>query len=212
MNVELISWPSLGAETLCGMAAAECYQGKNYTRSLDIAMDGGHLSVAEHATFTFRITGVSRVLLAQLTRHRIASFSVQSQRYCGVKIEWIVPPTIKDAGLEDDYIAECNRSYEAYCRYVKRGVPAEDARFVIPQGVTCRLIMTMNIRELRHFFELRTCNRAQWEIRALADAMLWLCKKTAPRLFKGAGCGCVSGHCPEGGKSCGNPREETDWE
>lgn len=205
MNVELISWPSLGAETLCGMAAAECYQGKNYTRSLDIAIDGGHLSVAEHATFTFRITGVSRVLLAQLTRHRIASFSVQSQRYCGVQIEWIVPPTIKDAGLEDDYIAECNRSYEAYCRYVKRGVPVGDARFVIPQGVACRLMMTMNIRELMHFFDLRCCSRAQWEIRSLAFEMLELCKIAAPQLFEHAGASCAHGLCPEGKKSCGKP-------
>lgn len=212
MDVKLISWPSFGAEALCGLAAAECYQGKNFERSLQIAMDGKHFSVAEHAAFTFHIKDVSRVLLAQLTRHRIASFSVQSQRYCGVKVEWVVPPSFKELGLEEDYIAECNRSYEAYCRYVERGVPKEDARFVIPQGVTCRLLMTMNVRELLHFLELRTCNRAQWEIRELADEVLKACKHLAPKLFANAGCGCVNGICPEGGKSCGHPRNKSEWD
>ncbi len=205
MEVRLISFPALFAEELCGMAAAECYDGKNFKRSLDVAMSGGHYSVLEHAAFTFQISGVSRVLLAQLTRHRLASFSVKSQRYCGVHVEWIVPPTIREAGLTEDYIEECNRAFAAYCRYVEAGIPAEDARFVIPQGSACNLIMTMNARELMHFFSMRCCKRAQWEIRDLALRMLELVQIAAPQMFAKAGAGCVRGACPEGKKSCGDP-------
>lgn len=207
MNVELISYTPK-TDLICGIAAAECYQGKNFDKSLDIAMGGGHLSVVEHAVFTFRVRNVSRVLLAQLTRHRIASFSVQSQRYCSVQPEWIVPPTIVDAGYEQAYLDKCNECYELLCAMIKDGVPAEDARYVIPQGVACSLIVTMNIRELLHFFELRCCNRAQWEIRNLAWAMLAYCKRHAPKVFKAAGPSCAHGPCPEGKKSCGKPYKE----
>lgn len=89
---------------------------------------------------------------------------------------------------------------------INAGVPAEDARYILPQGITTKLYMTMNARELRHFFSLRCCTRAQWEIRALADEMLRLCKEVAPALFEDAGPGCVRGKCPEGEKSCGHPR------
>lgn len=205
MIVELISKPSMDAGLLCGMGAAICYNGTNPERSLSRAMNNGHHSVAEHAAFTFTVKGVSRVLLAQLTRHRIASYSVQSQRYCGVQVEWIVPPSIQDAGLMDDYIEQCNRCYAAYCNYILKGVPAEDARFVIPQGAACNLQLTMNARELMHFFELRCCNRAQWEIRELAWRMMVECKEVAPDLFKFAGPGCVRGSCPEGKMTCGKP-------
>ena len=205
MQVNLISWPTMHPETLTGKAAAKCYNGVNYERSLYTAMNGGHYSVAEHAAFTFEIDGVSRVLLAQLTRHRIASFSVNSQRYCGVKPTWVVPPAIKDAGYEDEYIAYCNAGYALMQEMMENGVEAEDARYCIPQGVTCSLIMTMNARELMHFFELRCCNRAQWEIRDMARQMLKLCRKFCPVLFGNAGPGCVRGHCPEGDKSCGEP-------
>ena len=205
MNVELISWPTMDPATLAGKAAAKCYNGANYDRSLRVAMDGGHLSVAEHANFTFEISGVSRVLLAQLTRHRIASFSVNSQRYCGVKPDWIIPQTIIDAGMKSDYLLYCDAGYRLMCDMMEKGVPAEDARYCIPQGVTCSLIMTMNARELRHFFDLRCCNRAQWEIRQLAWTMHRLCRKIAPELFATSGPGCIRGNCPEGKKSCGNP-------
>ena len=205
MNVELISWPTMHPETLAGKAAAKCYNGTNYEASLRSAMNGGHLSVAEHAAFTFEISGVSRVLLAQLTRHRVASFSVQSQRYCGVKPSWVIPQTIKDAGMESEYIMYCDAGYRLMCDMMEKGVPAEDARYCIPQGVTCSLIMTMNVRELRHFFDLRCCNRAQWEIRDMAWHMLKLSRKIAPELFNGAGPGCVRGKCPEGKRSCNKP-------
>ena len=205
MNVELISWSTMDPATLAGKAAAKCYNCVNYGKSLRTAMNGGHLSVAEHAVYTFEINEVSRVLLAQLTRHRLASFSVNSQRYCGVKPSWVIPQTIKDAGMVDEYIMYCNAGYRLMQDMMEKGVPAEDARYAIPQGVTCSLIMTMNARELMHFFSLRCCNRAQWEIRELAWKMRSLCYKQAPELFKTSGPGCMRGHCPEGKKACGNP-------
>jgi thymidylate synthase (FAD) len=164
--------------------------------------------VAEHASFTFVIDEVSRALLAQITRHRMASFSVQSQRYCGVEPVWIVPPKFTELGLDQEYIEDCDRAYAKYCSYIERGAEEEDARYVIPQGVTCRMGVTMNARELRHFFGLRCCNRAQWEIRELADEMLRLCKEVAPMMFRDAGPGCVRGRCPEGKHGCKNPRKE----
>lgn len=205
MEVRLISCSSMATDELCGMAAAKCYRGKNFDRSRDIAMEGNHYSVLEHASFTFDISGVSRVLLAQLTRHRIASFSVESQRYCGVKPVWVVPQTVKDAGYEDEYTAYCDAGYALMQEMMQQGVPAEDARYIIPQGVTCSLMMTMNARELHHFFELRCCNRAQWEIRDLAWRMLSLCRIAAPKTFEIAGPGCVRSKCPEGKKACGKP-------
>ena len=98
-----------------------------------------------------------------------------------------------------------------YQRMVDAGIPAEDARYVTPQAVPTTLIMTMNARELLHFFSLRTCNRAQWEVRHLADEMLTICKRLAPRIFGHAGPGCVTGKCPEK-KPCGHPRDNSEWE
>ena len=211
MNVKLLRYTPAPDE-LCGYAAGMCYNARSPMRALDSAMSGGHFSVLEHASFTFEIDDVSRVLLAQLTRHRLASFSVQSQRYCGVNGQCIIPQTVIDHDYDRAFSTMCDSAYELYKEMVANGVPEEDARYIIPQGVTCKLVMTMNVRELRHFFSLRTCNRAQWEIRDLADAMLRICKQTAPVLFEGAGCGCVTGHCPEGRRSCGKPRKESDWE
>lgn len=209
MNVKLIRY-TLYADELIGEAAALCtgYRGDKVKAGRG-AMDSGHMSVSEHAVFTFRVEGVSRVLLAQLTRHRIASFSVESQRYCGVEPEWVVPPTIAKAGYERDYLDMCTLCYHLMCDMIDDGVPAEDARFVIPQGVACSLIVTMNARELMHFFSLRCCNRAQWEIREMADLMLENCRIAAPEAFRHAGAACQQGRsCPEGKLSCGRPRGE----
>lgn len=194
---------TLSPEELVGFAAALCCKGKNLDAARRTAMSCGHESVAEHASFTFHVENVSRVLLAQITRHRLASFSVESQRYCGVEPEWIVPPTVSAKGFKLSYLAHCERSYELFCDMVRCGVPEEDARYAIPQGAQCNLMVTMNVRQLRHFFSLRCCTRAQWEIRDLADEMLKLCAEKAPGLFFDAGPGCVRGHCPEGAKSCG---------
>lgn len=206
MKVRLLNRTEL-SEIICGAAAALCTGSKNHPSALTGALLSGHESVIEHANFTFRVESVSRVLLAQLTRHRLASFSVQSQRYCGVTREWIIPASVISAGKADEYKAQMDRAFDFYEELLFASVPEEDARYVIPQGVTCDLILTMNARELRHFFSLRCCNRAQWEIRALADEMLQLCMDAAPMLFKKAGCACMAGKpCPEGKRSCGQPR------
>lgn len=206
MQVTLINSP-INPDQLCGTAAAVCTKSPSAIGALRGAMASGHESVAEHASFTFHIQDVSRVLLAQLTRHRIASFSVESQRYCGVRPIWVIPETIKAAGFEQAYLAQCESAYNLFCTMVSQGVPGEDARYVIPECAVCDLIFTANARELRHFFSLRMCNRAQWEIRNLADEMHKLCVTCAPVLFKNSGAGCMTtAGCPEGKRSCGNPR------
>jgi thymidylate synthase (FAD) len=162
--------------------------------------------------FTFRVEGISRVTLAQLTRHRLASFSVQSQRY--VKLdnpELVIPESIRNSSFFAEAQSSMRYMLNLYERMMEEGIPAEDARYVTPQAVPTSLIVTMNVRELRHFFSLRCCNRAQWEIRQLADEMLKLCRKAAPTLFENAGPGCVRGGCPEK-KSCGHPRSKAEWD
>lgn len=196
MNVQLV-FHTITPEVAAAQAAAICTGSDQPFRALGHALKSGHDSVSEHASFTFKIEGVSRVLLAQITRHRLASFSVQSQRYCGVTPEWVVPPELEAKGFREDYLAECDRCWDAYQRYVAGGVDPEDARFVIPQGITCNLFMTMNARELRHFFSLRCCNRAQWEIRQLAHTMLRDVQEAFPKLFMDAGAPCVRGVCTE---------------
>ena len=172
----------------------------------------GHESVFEHATFTFGIEGVSRVLLAQLTRHRLASFSVQSQRYVSYEkgFGYIIPPSIEALGGEavQKYHDQMNMIEQWYKEWQQvlgnNGEKSnEDARFVLPNACETRLLMTMNIRELWHFFNLRMCSRAQWEIRNMAEQMHKLCLETAPDLFAWAGPACLRGKCPEGEKSCG---------
>lgn len=215
MKVELIAYPH-EADFLAGKAAAICYNGKNPTKSLDVAMKGHHESVMEHAAFTFLIGGVSRCLLAQLTRHRLASFSVQSQRYVSMVEEmgYVIPPKIIGLGNDavNEYTEQMKTMHGWYREWVIKlggGKDAlEDARFVLPGACTTVLIMTMNARELRHFFSLRCCSRAQWEIRYLAQEMLKLCKAVAPVMFADAGPGCVRGACPEGDKSCRKGAEQ----
>lgn len=178
-------------------------------------MSMGHESVLEHASFTFGVEGVSRVLLAQLTRHRIASFSVQSQRYVSYEngFGYIVPPKIEALGEEAKavYERQMQQMHEWYCAWQEKLGTGEgsneDARFVLPGACETRLMMTMNVRELRHFFSLRMCSRAQWEIRAMATEMHRLCMEVAPALFADAGPGCLRGACPEGVKSCGKAGE-----
>ncbi len=166
----------------------------------------GHLSVLEHATFTFGIEGISRACSHQLVRHRIASFSQQSQRYVSHEkhFEAVIPPTIEaDPELRELFDRSLAQIHEVYGRLIEAGVPAEDARFVLPNAAATKIVVTMNGRELRHFFELRCCERAQWEIRAMAVEMLRLARAVSPVLFGSAGPGCIAGHCPEGKKCCG---------
>ena len=209
MKVELIRYTS-DADALGGEAAAICTNYHDEGRALRGAMASGHESVIEHASFTFRVEGVSRALLAQITRHRLASFSVQSQRYVDMsKMPYVVPPSIdENYNLLEAYTDLMERIRKFYQDAVDWGIKAEDARFALPNACCTQFLMTMNARELRHFFGLRCCNRAQWEIRELADRMLELCKEAAPELFKNAGPGCVRGRCQEGKRGCGKPKKQ----
>ena len=185
---------------------------KDQSDFIEKLMKMGHESVLEHASFTFGIEGVSRVLLAQLTRHRIASFSVQSQRYVSYEngFGYIIPESIEALG--DDAVSRFKAQMETAEGWYRDWQKAlgqqgeksnEDARFVLPNACETRIIVTMNARELLHFFSLRMCSRAQWEIRNMAEQMFVLCLETAPSIFRNAGPGCLRGACPEGEKSCG---------
>ena len=217
-------------EELVAMAGKLCYspanlddlqekiESRDQTRYLGKLMEMGHLSPIEHASFTFGIEGVSRSLLAQITRHRIASFSVQSQRYVALGDEehgfdYVVPPAIEQLGEEAaaEYRAQMdtiNGWYQSWRERLGGGSAAnEDARFVLPNGAATRMLVTMNARELIHFLSLRCCNRAQWEIREVAWQMLEQAYAAAPSLMKLAGPGCLRGACPEGKMCCGHPEQ-----
>ena len=200
---------------------------------VDMLSEIGHESPIEHAVFTFGIEGVSRSLLAQLTRHRIASYSVQSQRYVREKaFEYVLPPEIESIPeAADEYrraMAEDQAHYDRLTALLKEkhlrqmlsdGMDEkaaaraaekkaiEDARFVLPNACTTKIMMTMNARSLQNFFRHRCCRRAQWEIRELAEQMYALCMGVAPHLFKNAGPSCVRGACREGKMSCGHAAE-----
>ena len=197
-------------ELLAGEAAAMCYNGKNPMRSLEVALEGGHESVMEHASFTFLIEGISRVTLAQLTRHRLASFSVQSQRYVGANLDVVIPETMKKPELREDVLMVLEAVEHLYNKAIGLGVPAEDARYFTLQAGKTQLYMTMNMRELLHFLSLRECSRAQWEIRELAHRIHEICEMVAPKIFRDAGPECARTRCPEGKKSCGKPWKKAD--
>lgn len=214
---------TLSPEETVALGARLCYsratvddlqkkiEAKDQTAFVEKLLDMGHESVLEHASFTFGVEGVSRVLLAQLTRHRLASFSVQSQRYVSYEngFGYIVPPKIEalgpDAAREyESQMETMHKWYVAWQEKLGAGEGGnEDARFVLPNACETRVMMTMNVRELRHFFSLRMCERAQWEIRAMATEMHRLCMEVAPALFADAGPACLRGKCAEGEKTCG---------
>ena len=244
MKVQLIAHTP-EPEKVVAAAAKLCYS----NAQIDTLLDGltpeksrdfvemlaslGHESPTEHASFTFAIEGVSRSLLAQITRHRMASFSVQSQRYVNLKNpEFVIPHEVENdpAALEqfnesmamaaenyhkvtevlkaahrEKYMAQGLDEKEANRKAEKQAI--EDARFILPNACTTKMIMTMNARSLNNFFRHRCCTRAQWEIRELADEMLKLVCEVAPSLFVRSGPPCVSGPCPEGKMSCGRVAE-----
>ena len=191
-----------------GRELMESLTDEKIRKVLTTIMASGHFSTLEHASYTFAVEGVSRALTHQLVRHRLASYNQQSQRYVKFKEEPpIVRPTSVDTNPEaaqafDEAIEAC---WQAYDKLVQAGVPAEDARYVLPNACETKIVVTMNIRELMHFFSNRCCNRAQWEIRELAWKMLELVRPTAPFIFRTAGPGCMRGACPEGKMCCGNP-------
>lgn len=257
IKVTLLSHTPLPEQTVA-MAAKLCYSAseienikedltKEKTEEfLNMLTAIGHASPVEHASFTFGIEGISRACSHQLVRHRIASYSQQSQRYVdGTKFEFVTPPEIERnekaysaykkvidmqcdayAQIRDSLIAgyikensteELNGTDEEiinafkeqdktlFNQYLKKA--NEDARFVLPNACTTKIVCTFNARSLNNFFDHRCCNRAQWEIREVACQMLGLCKEVAPVLFKNSGARCLRGNCPEGKMSCGKATE-----
>lgn len=227
LHIELLDF-SQNALSVIHAACRQCYSakfaGQIFKEDSDKAVQeefvkqvvsSGHQSPLEHIKFTFAIEGVSRALTHQLVRHRIASYSQQSQRYVKeTEFDYIIPPSIEsDQEMKKEYIntmqeiqGSYNRLLKAFEKKGKKGESAnQDARFVLPQASETKIVVTMNCRELIHFFQERCCSRAQWEIRELANKMLKICKKNLPSVFSGAGAKCVGlGYCPEGEKfTCG---------
>ncbi|WP_138205858.1 FAD-dependent thymidylate synthase [Haloimpatiens lingqiaonensis] len=193
----------------------------NTEKFLNMLVSYGHYSPIEHVSFTFAAEGVSRSLTHQLVRHRIASFSQQSQRYVRLEqFEYIIPEAIEnDKEAKKIFIEtmeQCQKSYDSIAnklkeKYISEGMKSldaekkaiEDARYVFPNACETKIVFTMNARSLMNFFNHRCCNRAQWEIRALAKEMLKQVKVVAPTLFKYAGPSCLKSSCPEGKMTCG---------
>lgn len=219
MNVELLQYPD-NPERAVATAARLCYAPvgakelmetmppERVQSVLSTIMKSGHFSTLEHASYTFAVDGVSRALTHQLVRHRLASFNQQSQRYVKFTegVETVKPDTVsRDEEANRIFDEAINAVLEGYQKLLDAGIPAEDARYLLPNAAETKIVITMNIRELLHFFSLRCCNRAQWEIREMAHRMLALVKPTAPYIFMDAGAPCVRGTCPEGKMTCGNP-------
>lgn len=241
LKVKLLRYTPEG-EKLIASAAKLCYSpvgieeiekgldNESTKDFLDMLVDLGHESPIEHISFTFAAEGVSRTLTHQLVRHRIASYSQQSQRYVKLSnFEYIIPPSIEgDREAKKIFISAMEKDTEDYNklvevlyknnleRYKKDGLEGkkarnkaekdaiQDARYVFPNACETKIVFTMNARTLLNFFKLRTCNRAQWEIRELAIEMLRLVKEVYPNLFRKAGPGCIRGKCPEGAMTCGD--------
>jgi len=236
MKVTLLNYTPHPEATIA-TAAKLCYSNKSIhdltlkasdddaAEFIDRLMSLGHESPIEHVTFTFGIEGISRVTSHQLVRHRIASYSQKSQRYVNeAQFEYVTPEAIEEdpmtEAVYDETMMFIQERYDAIrevliSRYVKRGMDKkdaekkanEDARMVLPNACCTSIIVTMNVRSLFNFFKHRCCNRAQWEIREMADEMYKLCYAVAPNIFKYAGPGCVTGRCTEGKMSCGKTAE-----
>jgi thymidylate synthase (FAD) len=215
MNVKLIGYTS-DPEKLPAMAAAlthsktkpediEKTSKKEQSAVLEQVLSLGHTSVIEHASFTFAISDVSRSLTHQLVRHRIASYSQQSQRYVNLnEPNYVIPPSIgTNKATKKAYEDTMGAIWAHYNKLLELKIPAEDARYVLPNGACTNIMVTMNARSLLNFFELRCCQHAQWEIRLLANKMLQEVRKVAPLIFKNAGPSCKTKHiCPEKKKNC----------
>jgi len=213
MKVKLLKYTP-NPEKVCAAAAMTSYKSEGTSEileKLDLekaretlrkVMGYGHYSVIEHASFTFSVEGVSRALTHQLVRHRLASYTQQSQRYVTYETleHYVTPKSIlkneEAKKIYDDALMSISDTYQ---KLLKHGVPKEDARFVLPNAAKTNILITMNARELRHFLNLRCCVRSQWEIREMAMKMLKQLKQVAPAIFENAGPSCVElGYCPEG--------------
>jgi thymidylate synthase (FAD) len=241
MKVELIAH-TMQPEVIVAAAAKLCYSKTSageimnnmdeaaVSKFISHLVELGHESPIEHVSFTFAIEGVSRTLTHQLVRHRLASYSQQSQRYVKLdQFEYIIPPAIaSDNAAKAVFLDAMRKDQEAYNKlveilkekaygdYLEMGYSEkkalrsaekkaiEDARYVFPNATETKIVVTMNARSLKNFFKHRCCERAQWEIRDLATEMLRIVRGVAPALFNDAGPGCVSGPCPEGSMTCGN--------
>lgn len=228
--VKLINYTSKPEITIA-IAARLCYSSYGIAKIEDDFNDGekglekarklikkirmsGHESVLEHSNFTFGVEELSRSASHQLVRHRIASYSQRSQRYVKeTKPKYVTPASIaENPELLAKYDKMVDSIFNLYGYLLDKGVPAEDARYLLPNATETQIIFTMNARELLHFFRLRGCNRAQWEIRSVAQEMFKLVYPVAPSVFRGAGPACVRGNCSEGEFSCGKPSEiRTSW-
>lgn len=224
-----------GAAKLCYSKSSPCIIFDNLDDDkaksfLERLSNYGHLSPVEHISFTFGIEGISRACSHQIVRHRLASYSQQSQRYVDLSsdVGFVVPPAVlDDPKLLDSYVNSVNKEFEDYSNLVleleeryllgvdnigKKEKTAihkkalEDARYLLPNACETKLIMTMNARSLMNFFSERCCERAQWEIREVAEQMLDEVSSVAPTIFENAGAPCISGKCPEGAMSCGHPK------
>ena len=235
MKVELLTYTN-NIEDVITSAGKLCYSKvgisdilkkstpEDNERFIKMLSDMGHHSPLEHVSFTFAIEGVSRALTHQLVRHRIASYSQQSQRYVSLDktFEYITPPAIlNDDELKYGFDHIMNVLHNAYIvtsenlkvKYLEKGMnerdaskkAIEDARYLLPNACETKIVVTMNARTLLHFFEKRCCSRAQWEIREMANKMLKLCNEISPTLFSLAGPTCKKGYCNEGNMSC-NPK------
>jgi thymidylate synthase (FAD) len=216
-------------EEVVAMAAKLCYsssgvedlkhkiEAKDQAAFVEKLASIGHLSPIEHISFTFGIEGISRACSHQLVRHRVASYSQQSQRYVGAEqFAYVIPPSIKqDPALAREFensMAEAQRNYTKFLQRLetlgyKGEAGRQDARYLLPNAAETKIVVTMNGRELLHFFRVRCCNRAQWEIREMAERMLGEVKKIAPTVFSKAGPGCLYAACPEGTMTCGKIEE-----
>lgn len=248
MKVELLNYTRDGEMTIA-QAGKLCYSAvgvdeikedldpESIEKYVKMLSNLGHYSPIEHVSFTFAIEGVSRTLTHQLVRHRLASYSQQSQRYVKLDdFQYIIPPSIEEnpeakeiflEAMENDRVAYeriVEKIYEKnYQEFLELGfsekkarsqaekASIEDARYVFPNACETKIVVTMNARTLLHFFSLRTCNRAQWEIKSLAIEMLKLVKNIYPGIFQNAGPGCTRGACPEGSMTCGKITETREY-
>jgi thymidylate synthase (FAD) len=192
---------------------ASNFSNEDIKRILKKIITSRHYSALEHASFTFGIEGISRACSHQLVRHRIASYNQQSQRYVKYTLDagYVIPDSIvKDKEAKKIFLNNWDAAISAYNELISRGVSQEDARYVLPNASATKIVVTMNARELLHFFELRTCQRAQWEIRKLAKKMLLLVLEICPTIFADSGPSCFRGPCMEGEMRCdAPPKKET---
>ena len=224
MYIELIKYTPEPEKTVA-IAARVCYSPRNAKEIYENMSDeevkklirflikAGHHSAIEHASFTFIVDGISRACSHQLVRHRLASYSQQSQRYVEYKrnLEYVTPQSIKDKkDLSQKFEEFQQQSFNLYKYFLKNKISSEDARYVLSNAFPTQIIITMNARELLHLFTLRCCERAQWEIREMAYRMLNKVKKVAPTIFEHAGPSCFRGRCPECEMMCKNPPKEDE--